>query len=134
MSHILHLTEEQFRALGNKHRKPRSAPQSAPDAHAKADRWPLILRDQIVAAGLPEPYREFTWHSTRAWRLDLAWPHRHPPLACEVDGGVHRIKGRFLADIERHNAMMLAHWRWVRVTPRMVDTGEALQVVRELLT
>lgn len=63
------------------------------------------------------------------------WAPRHlPGLAVEVDGQVHRIKGRFAADIERHNALMLAGWRWARVTPRMVETGEALALVRELLS
>jgi len=69
------------------------------------------------------------FHSTRGWRLDLAWPHIK--FGVEVDGQVHRIKGRFLADIEKHNALMVAGWKWLRVTPRQVETGEALQAIKE---
>lgn len=132
---MLRLTPEQLRAhqerLSGRRRQPQSDPQPPQATHAKTDRWPLFLRDQIVAAGLPEPYREHCWHRTRNWRLDLAYPDRR--LAIEVDGAVHRIKGRYLADIERHNALVLAHWRYIRVTPRMVQTGQALELVRELL-
>jgi very-short-patch-repair endonuclease len=141
MTHLV-MTAAQYRAhqerVKSVARKPRNSeaslalePLEREAKVAQPDRWPLVLRDQIVDAGLLEPYREFTWHAQRNWRLDLAWPGLR--LACEVDGMVHRIKGRFLADIERHNAMMAAGWRWIRVTPRMVETGEALALVRELL-
>jgi hypothetical protein len=137
----LRLTDEQWTALQNKHRKPYgSAVPVRPEPKAQADKWPLVLRDQIVAAGLPEPYREFTFHSTRGWRLDLAWvlpalpPSEGGRFAVEVDGAVHRIKGRFQADIEKHNELTIAGWRWIRVTPRMVETGEALDLVKRLMT
>lgn len=123
----LRMTAEQYAALQKRRTKaPAAAPAKVPE-HAKADKHPLMLRDQIVAQGEPEPYREFTFHPSRGWRLDLAWPDRR--LAIEVDGGVHRIKGRFLSDIEKHNALFLAGWRHLRVTPRMVETGEALELV-----
>jgi hypothetical protein len=135
---MLRLTAEQVRAhqerVHGRSERARNDPQPAQATHAAPDRWPLVLLDQIVAAGLPEPYREFTWHHQRNWRLDLAWPEMWPQRAVEVDGMVHRIKGRFLADVERHNAMMFAGWRWVRVTPAMVKDGSALELVRELLT
>lgn len=111
--------------------QPRSAPQSAPEASAKADRWPLVLRDQIVAAGLPEPLREACFHPTRGWRSDLSWPDRR--IAVEVEGQAHSIKRQRNADIEKHNAYMLSGWRYLRVTKRMVETGEALERARELL-
>lgn len=99
--------------------------------HDNADRWPLVLRDQIVEAGLPEPFREFVWHPTRNFRADLAWPDRK--FIVEVDGAVHRIRGKFERDIERHNLLIRAGWIYIRVTPEMVRSGEALQWVREFL-
>jgi len=124
MSRVLRMSPEQFAAL----RKPKKA--TTPTGE-KVDRHPLMLRDQMLEAGLPEPYREHVFHPQRNWRLDLALPEIK--LAIEVDGGVHRIKGRFLADIEKSNALTLLGWRLIRVTPRMVETKEALHVVKQAL-
>ena len=102
-----------------------------PKVDSAPDRWPLVLRDQIVEAGLPEPYREFTWHSTRNFRADLCWPQLRKMV--EVDGGVHRVKDKWLRDVERHNLLAVEGWLYVRVTPDMVKSGEALRLARELL-
>jgi very-short-patch-repair endonuclease len=90
------------------------------------------LLQAILAAGLPgEWYREFTFHTERNWRLDVACPARK--LCVEVDGMVHRIKKRFLGDIEKHNTLVLAGWRYLRVTPAQVDNGEALVLLTALI-
>lgn len=94
----------------------------------KADYWPMVLRIQMISAGLPEPYREHVFHDTRNWRIDLAYPDRR--LGIECDGGVHRIKARFLRDIEKHNALVMCGWRHIRVTPAMVRDGSALELVK----
>ena len=130
MSH-LRLTIPEFNALMGKRRKPVDAPQSHAEPKEHLDRWPLVLRDQIASAGLPEPYREHMFHVNRNWRCDLAWPDVKKSV--EIDGGVHRIKGRFQSDIDKHNALTLAGWRWIRVTPAQVKSGEALDLVKELL-
>ena len=96
--------------------------------------YAAVLCLQIVEAALGDPalagqwFREFTFHESRNWRLDVACPGRK--LAIEVDGGVHRIKKRFLGDIEKHNALVFAGWTYLRVTPEQVRTGEALALVR----
>lgn len=127
---MLRMSEEQFAAITKRRLPPEPSAKPEP-TKAVGDKWPIALRDRIVADGLPEPYREHVFHQTRGWRLDLAWPDKK--LAVEVDGGVHRIKGRFLADIEKHNALVLAGWRHLRVTPRMVETGEARELVGKAL-
>lgn len=129
MPNALRLSEAEWDALNKRRRAALSAPTAAPREVAASDRWPLVLRDQIVDAGLPEPFREFTFHATRGWRLDLAWPHLK--RAIEVDGAVHRIKGRHLADIEKHNALVMAGWQWLRFTPRQVETREAVTMAME---
>lgn len=131
MTNVLRMTEEQFRVLGNKHRKPRTAATPHPETKEYADEWPIVLRDQIVAAGLPEPYREFTFHDSRNFRLDLAWPLQKRAIEC--DGAVHAIKRMVARDIVKHNLLTLAGYRWLRVTPEMVRDGEALELVRALL-
>ena len=46
---------------------------------------------------------------------------------------VHRIKGRFKADIERQQYLFLLGWRWFPVSPEQVRNGEALDLVRRAL-
>lgn len=92
----------------------------------------LSLRAQIVEAGLPEPYREFTFDDTRDWRLDLAWPSHK--LAVEIDGSVHRTKERFARDIEKLNEAGIAGWMVIRVRPEQVRGGQALSIVVRALS
>lgn len=95
------------------------------------------LLKAIIDAKLPGTwYREFTFHEERDWRLDVACPWIgawNCKIAIEVDGGVHRIKKRFLGDIEKHNALVISGWRYLRVTPAQVDSGEALTLISALL-
>lgn len=73
------------------------------------------------------PVREFVFHPTRKWRLDFCWPHLK--LAVEIEGGVHRIKGRFKSDLAKYNALALDGWRLLRYSPKMVESGEAINEV-----
>ena len=59
----LRLTEQQYASL--KKRTVKLAAEVVKPQAEKPDRWPLVLRDQIVEAGLPEPFREFVFHPTR---------------------------------------------------------------------
>lgn len=92
----------------------------------------------LAAVGLPEPQEEYMFHSTRKWRFDLAWPEHR--LAVEIEGGIWlqtsegRSKGhanpkRFLDDIEKYNEAALAGFRLIRVTPEMIESGQALAVI-----
>ena len=90
----------------------------------------LELYQQLVAAGIEPPIREYHFdqqeHEGRRWAFDLAWPELR--FAIEVDGMAHRIKGRFRGDIERQQAAFLAGWRVFRVSPRDVETGRGLEL------
>ena len=132
MSNVLRMTPAEY-AEWRKKRQQRHDEVTGlrPESKEHVDSVPLQLRDQIVAAGLPAPFREHVFHERRGWRCDLAWPDLK--IACEVDGGVHRIKGRFLGDIEKHNALTLAGWRWLRVTPAQVRNGEAVGLIKQAL-
>lgn len=67
----------------------------------------------------------------RKFRLDFADPFNK--IAVECDGAVHRIKGRFLADIDRHNALTLAGWRWLRVGRKQIQSGQAIDQLKQLM-
>lgn len=89
------------------------------------------LRDVIKGAGLPEPVLEFKFLHDRKFRFDLAWPDLM--LACEIDGMAHRVKARFLADMEKMNLAREHHWLVIHCTPKMIRTGEALALVKRAL-
>ena len=105
---------------------------------------PLAL--QCKALGLPQPATEFRFHPKRQWRFDLAFVEMR--LAVEIEGGVFARKGAkkcetcgeipkgrhatatgMMGDIEKYNAATSLGWRLIRVTPQMVDKGEAVQVI-----
>jgi very-short-patch-repair endonuclease len=96
----------------------------------------LPFPDQCRLAGLPPPVPELGFCDGRKWRFDFCWPVRM--LALEVDGGGwtrgrhHRPKG-YAKDCEKLNAAVLLGWRVLRVTPQMVASGAALELVRKAL-
>ena len=89
-----------------------------------------VLRAAGVAAPHPEPYRIETPH--RTLELDIAWP----ALRCgiEVDGmGFHSARDHLDTDQRRHNALVLAGWRVLRVGwYRVEDPKEREGFLREV--
>lgn len=77
------------------------------------------------------PDREHVFCPGRNWRIDFAWPALR--LAVEIEGGVHRIKGRFERDIEKYNTMTMMGWKLLRFTKKMVERGEALEKVQAII-
>ena len=134
---MLRLTEEQFSAHQKRVAKPaaksRHGNPSKPVSVGKGigDPNSRLLADQIAAAGLQAPILEYRFAPPRKWRADLAYPERH--LLIEIDGAVHRIKGRFQADLERDQAIFFGNWEKLRVSPAQVRSGEALKLVRRAL-
>lgn len=89
------------------------------------------LERQLRASGLIGWVTEHRFDERRRWRLDFAFPAER--LAVEVDGGVHRIKGRFAGDIEKSNALTLAGWILLRFDAKWVATGRALEAIEAAL-
>lgn len=91
---------------------------------------------QLRAANLPEPEREWRFHPTRRWRLDLAFPNRRLAVECEGgvwSGGRHTRPSGYLGDLEKYNTLSVLGWRLIRVTPQMIEDGEALALVERAL-
>ena len=91
---------------------------------------------QMRVAGLPEPAREYRFAPPRRWRMDFSWPDAL--VAVEVEGGRwvggrHNSPSGFVRDMEKYNAAALLGWAVVRVTPEMVTSGEALNLVEQAL-
>lgn len=101
------------------------------------------LQQQLQLAGVPRPQPELRFHEVRKWRFDLAWPEHR--VAVEVDGGVYAIGedgqqgGRhqrpagFENDCEKLSTAAAMGWRVLKVSPSMVRSGLALQLVEQAL-
>ena len=96
----------------------------------------LSLEVQIKAAGLDPITTEYKFHATRRWRFDFAWPSIR--LAIEIDGGGYtggrHSRGKGMeGDCEKFAAAMAMGWRVLRVTPKQVQSGDALRWTQEAM-
>lgn len=102
-----------------------------------------LLAVQLEQAGIPFE-REYKFHPDRRWRADFmvgqnfAWPVRGRYLI-EVDGGSwnggrHVSGAGFEKDLEKLNAAAELGYRVLRFTPRMVNDGSALELIRRILS
>ena len=97
---------------------------------------------------LPAPLREYRFAAPRRWRFDFAWPLREvkdgewtqvwPAVALEVEGGSfvagrHTRGSSFEADCEKYNEAALRGWTVLRVTPRMIEDGRAIALLKRAL-
>lgn len=92
-----------------------------------------------------EPEREHKFHPSRKWRFDFAFPEQK--LAVEVEGitfygknkdgsmklGRHQSGKGIEADLEKYSEAMRLGWSIYRCSQKMVRTGYAIDVIRELL-
>lgn len=77
---------------------------------------------------MPEPVLEYTFHPTRKWAFDLAWPKQK--IAFELHGGTwsrgRHVRPRgFMLDRQKMNSATLLGWRVFEFTAEMVTSGEA---------
>lgn len=98
-------------------------------------RWESLLEIQLRERGM-RPEVEYRFAAPRKWRLDFAFPSER--VAVEVEGGIwtsgrHTRGSGFLADVEKYNALALAGFLLLRVTPDMLNRGEAAPMVEEAL-
>ena len=83
----------------------------------------------------PGLWLEYRFHPTRKWRFDAAWPNNM--LALEIEGGIFsegrhtRGKG-FIQDLEKYNSATVLGWRILRVSPQMLDNGEAMRLLENV--
>lgn len=89
----------------------------------------------LSAAGIAFE-RELRFHPVRRWRFDFAIPGSG--VAIEVDGGgfVGGRHGRGLGiekDAEKFSEAAALGWRVIRVTPRQIRSGYALDVIERAI-
>lgn len=87
--------------------------------------------------GLPEPQTQYRFLAKRRFKADFCYPDRK--LIIEVDGGTWMDRGGhsygkgYEDDRERDNLAVLAGWRVLRFTGRMVQDGRAIETIRQAL-
>lgn len=100
------------------------------------------LVDDLAAAGLPVPVREFRFWPGRRFRFDLAWPDRMLAAECEggaFSGGRHTTGAGMTGDNEKYNEATLRGWKVLKFTPPMIRTkrgaaeSEAVATIRRAL-
>lgn len=84
----------------------------------------LLFAKQLMVLELPPPQREFKFMDKRDWRFDYAWPERK--IAVEVQGMPHRIRERFLSDVEKLAMAQIYGWRVLLVAGQDVRSGRAV--------
>jgi very-short-patch-repair endonuclease len=140
MGFQLRLNEEQLREILQRFK--RAAPgvgQVVPEAprarRVGTKRGPspleLAFAEQLSILRIPAPVREHRFLAERKFRLDFAWPSQR--VAVEVQGMVHRIKGRFKEDIEKRALALLAGWRVLEVSGAEIRSGQAIAWLIDLL-
>ena len=107
-----------------------NSPKRIPRAESKGE-CAFLLHCRVEGLS---PVREYTFHPTRKFRFDFAFPDKM--LAVEIEGGVngrHQRIGGFTGDCHKYNAAALLEWLVFRFTPEMVHSGEAIDTIRKAL-
>jgi very-short-patch-repair endonuclease len=94
-----------------------------------------LYGDLMMSSKVPLPKRQYKFHPTRRWLIDLAWPGRK--LGVEVDGGTwsggrHTRGQGYENDCEKLNEAAIWGWTMLRVTGKMVDDGRALTYIERM--
>jgi len=95
-----------------------------------------IVASYFQEQGIPEPVFEHRFHSTRKWRLDIAWPEYR--LALEVQGGIF-VRGRhsrgaaMLKEWEKLNELACMGWRVIYCQPRDLCTQDMVVTIKRAL-
>lgn len=95
-----------------------------------------LLAQHLHLAGIVGWEREYRFAPPRRWRFDFAFIDRK--LAVEVDGatwsgGRHARGSGIERDAEKYSWAAALGWRVLRVTRKMVESGEARRLVEQAL-
>jgi len=122
---IVRMTKAQYENL-----QKRGGPIKRTAHRLTGRRWEIAFADQLDAEGIPY-LCEYRFAEGRKFRFDFAFPAKK--IAVEIDGMVHRIRVRFLADREKGNLAILYGWRVLHVGSDAVRDGRALAILKQLL-
>lgn len=112
-----------------------NAPRSTKSAGGQAQGFDPFLA-LLEAAGLPAPETEAEFIEGRKFRADYLW--RAPKVIIEKNGGIWAKGGHssgvgLLRDYEKSNLANAAGWCYLTFTPKQLNSGECLPLLRILL-
>ena len=129
------LSVEQYRALAPRVRSRRGARVTDKRGAFLTAAWQAHALGTIDAEEyrLLASARAHRFIAGRKYEFDWCWPERL--AAIEVDGAVHRIRGRFDRDREKFNHATLRGWAVLHFTPKELkdNPGARCREVLELL-
>lgn len=135
MSSTLRLTEEQYQKLQKKPKadavESRIVRNDRTDVASKPE-YETLLENQLRDSGVLGIHREYFWARGRRYRADVAIPHCK--LIVEIQGEVHRIKGKFKRDICKAQEAILQGWVLLPVSTEQVRNGDAASLVRRVIS
>ncbi len=108
-------------------------PAKSPKSPKKLSELEETFALQCRMAKLPTPEREHKVCEWRRWRFDFAWPALKVAAECEGghwSGGRHTRGAGFEKDCEKYNVAQNLGWRVFRFTKAMIDSGEAIELIR----
>lgn len=96
----------------------------------------------LAAHGLPAPQTEYHFAPPRKFAADYCWPDEK--VIVERQGGVfmktaksgrgaHSLPTNILRDYEKSNLAQLMGFKYLQFTPRELESGSALPVLKILL-
>lgn len=96
----------------------------------------VLMEAQLWKAGLMPFCAEYRFYSERRWRFDFAWPDNL--VALEIDGGLyvnggHNRGSKIIDEHDKFNEAAIMGWTVLRVDPKKVRSGEALQLIKRAL-
>jgi very-short-patch-repair endonuclease len=82
------------------------------------------------------PEREYFFSPKRKWRFDFAFPDLK--IAVEIEGGIwtggaHTRGKHFESDAAKYNAAAKQGWKVLRYSTAMVERGDAINDVLEMM-
>lgn len=89
-----------------------------------------------IAHGLGEPEREVVFAPPRKFRADYCW--RHERVIVERNGGLWQKSGHssgrgIMRDYAKSNLAQIQGWRYLVYTPTQLDSGAAIDDLKQVL-
>jgi very-short-patch-repair endonuclease len=94
------------------------------------------LAFHLKAAKLPVPEREYRFDPERKWRFDFAWVDQMLAVECEGGqwvNGRHNHPQHTAAELNKYNAAAVAGWKVLRFNGSMIESGQAVTTIEEVL-
>ena len=95
----------------------------------------LFASQIILVKNLPAPIREYPFLRGSRHRLDFAWPEYRingMQLGVEIQGHVHRIRSRFMGDLEKRALALMQDWLILEIGGDQVRSGKGMEWLQEL--